>query len=97
MAAESELITTNELNIYLGNDGNTATRVLKISDPNDNLTLEYIRNALAPAFARDSALADAGSIYFFYDDGNQGGYDEPMTHVESAEIVQITKVVTPVS
>ncbi len=87
--ADKVAITT-ELNIVLSNASGTATRVLKISVPKEasQLTFAQIRAALAPAFIIDDTNGD---FYFFYDDGNQGGYEEPMDHVEYAEWVNTVK------
>lgn len=92
-----KVTATTELNIVLSNTAGTATRVLKVSNPRpmSELTFAQIKQALLPAFgssnsstSSDTAVID---LPFFYDDGNQGGYSEPMTRVDYAEWVNIVK------
>jgi len=86
-----EVTTSNELNITLASADQSATRVIKLPNPKEELTLAQVKTAFAPAFNSDT------QIYFFYDDGNQGGYETPMTQVTAAERVIIQKTVNPVT
>lgn len=91
----TKITETTELNIYLANEDQTATRTIKIDNPVTMPlpSLDNIKTALAPAFANMAADGSGEPVYFFYDDGNQGGYDEAMTQVTGAEIITITKEV----
>lgn len=91
----TKITETTELNIYLASEDQQATRTLKIDNPVTMPlpSLESIREALAPAFANMAQDGTGDPVYFFYDDGNQGGYDIPMTQVTGAEIITITKEV----
>lgn len=89
----TEITRSLEMNIYLSSEDDSATRTLKISNPRTDATLAQVTTALAPLFA--SGAEGKPPLYFFYDEGNQGGYDKAMTKITGAEIIKITKETTP--
>lgn len=90
----TEITNLLELNIYLASADGTATRTLKVVNPRTDVTLAEVTTALAPMVGNTLSDGSGTAIYFFYDDGNQGGYDQPMTTITGAEVVRTVKEVT---